>query len=170
MWDQVERRVADRRQGERRAVAREGADRRQGDRRMGMAGAGVLAAAMSVAAVSAEAQIYTRRNSNGTVEAYINPVVATMVYSSALRSITRRPSHSQAISISVTPIHSSTDDSTRPCPNRSQDTCSDSRSGSCSRVLPAPSPPAVINTAPIAPSSAGRACGDDVHQTDRNTL
>jgi len=36
---------------------------------MGMAGAGVLAAAMSVAAVSAEAQIYTRRNSNGTVEA-----------------------------------------------------------------------------------------------------
>ena len=69
MWDQVERRVGQRRQGERRAAARGGADRRQGDRRMARAGAGVLAAAVSLAAVSAEAQIYTRRNSNGTVEA-----------------------------------------------------------------------------------------------------
>jgi len=69
MWDQVERRVGDRRQGERREPSRAGAGRRQGDRRMGMAGAGVLAAAMSMAAVSADAQIYTRKNANGVVEA-----------------------------------------------------------------------------------------------------
>ena len=66
------------------------------------------------------------------------PVVATMVYSVALRSTTRRPSHSQANSITATPNHSSTEDNTRPWPNRSQDRCSDSSSGSCSRVLPAP--------------------------------
>jgi hypothetical protein len=69
MWPRVERRVAERRQGERRAVPRTGGDRRQGERRLGRAGAGVLAAAISLAALSAEAQIYTRRNSNGTVEA-----------------------------------------------------------------------------------------------------
>src|SRR5262249_18998491 len=89
-----------------------------------------------------------------------NPVVATIVYSVAVRSITRRPSHSQAMSITATPTHSSTDDNTRPWPNRSQDRCSDSSRGSCRRVLPAPSPPVVINTAPSAPSSAGCACGD----------
>jgi hypothetical protein len=69
MWDQVERRVGDRRQGERREPSRAGAGRRQGDRRVGMAGAGVLAAAMGMTAASAEAQIYTRKNANGVVEA-----------------------------------------------------------------------------------------------------
>jgi transglycosylase-like protein with SLT domain/uncharacterized protein DUF4124 len=69
MWDQVERRVGDRRQGERREPSRAGAGRRQGDRRVGMTGAGVLAAAMSMTAASAEAQIYTRKNANGVVEA-----------------------------------------------------------------------------------------------------
>lgn len=69
MWPQVERRVAERRQEERRSVARGGADRRRRDRRMGRAAAGMLAAAVSLGAASAEAQIYTRRNSNGTVEA-----------------------------------------------------------------------------------------------------
>ena len=69
MWPQVERRAGDRRQRERRALARGGPDRRQGERRLGLASAGVLAAAMSLGAVSGEAQIYTRRNANGTVEA-----------------------------------------------------------------------------------------------------
>jgi len=95
MWDQVERRVGQRRQGERRAAGRGGADRRQGDRRMARAGAGVLAAAVSLAAVSAEAQIYTRRNSNGTVEATNVPDAAdfrltyigkgTLIHSAAFR-------------------------------------------------------------------------------------
>jgi len=95
MWDQVERRVTDRRQGERRAAPRGGADRRQADRRMGRAGASVLAAAMGLTAVSAEAQIYTRRNSNGTVEATNVPDAAdfrltyigkgTLIHSAAFR-------------------------------------------------------------------------------------
>ena len=63
-------------------------------------------------------------------------------------SITRRPNHSHANSITATPPHSSSDESTRPWPKRSHDRCSDSSSGSCSRVLPAPSPPAVIIAAP----------------------
>ena len=79
------------------------------------------------------------------------------MYSRAVPSTTRRPSHSHANSITATPPHSSTDDSTSPWPKRSQDRCSDSSSGSCSRVLPAPSPPAVISIAPRKPSSAGPA-------------
>ncbi len=70
-------------------------------------------------------------------------------------SITRRPSHSHANSITATPPHSSTDDSTRPWPKRSQDRCSDSSSGSCSRVLPAPRPPTVISTAPRTAEQCG---------------
>jgi len=96
MWDQVERRVTDRRQGERRAVSRGGTDRRQGDRRLGLAaGTGVLAAAIGLSSVSAEAQIYTRRNSNGTVEATNVPDAAdfrltyigkgTLIHSAAFR-------------------------------------------------------------------------------------
>jgi soluble lytic murein transglycosylase-like protein len=95
MWDQVDRRVADRRQGERRAASRGGADRRQADRRMGRAGASVLAAAVALTALSAEAQIYTRRNSNGTVEATNVPDAAdfrltyigkgTLIHSAAFR-------------------------------------------------------------------------------------
>jgi len=100
MWPQVERRVTDRRKGERRAVSRGGADRRQGDRRLGWAGAGLLAAAVSLTAISAEAQIYTRRNSNGTVEATNVPDAAdfrltyigkgTLIHSAAFRL---RPSY-----------------------------------------------------------------------------
>src|SRR6478752_153754 len=55
-------------------------------------------------------RLNTRTDSNSVASQ--NPVVATIVYSVAVRSITRR--HSQAISISATPTHSSTDDSTRP--------------------------------------------------------
>ena len=43
-----------------------------------------------------------------------NHVVATMVYSFAEPSTTRRPSHSQATSITATPSHSSTEETTRP--------------------------------------------------------
>ena len=95
------------------------------------------------------------------------PVVATIVYSRAEPSITLRPSHNHANSITATPPHSSTDDSTSPCPKRSQDRCRDSSSGSCSRVLPAPRPPAVIIAAPRNPSSAGLASGDVVNADSR---
>jgi hypothetical protein len=66
-----ERRENDRRVAERRATPRGSQDRRQGDRRSAsvMAGA-VLAASVAFGAASdAEAQIYTRKNANGTVEA-----------------------------------------------------------------------------------------------------
>jgi hypothetical protein len=66
-----ERRQGDRRQGERRSVARGGPDRRQGDRRaMTALGTAALATAISLGGTSeAEAQIYTRKSANGTVEA-----------------------------------------------------------------------------------------------------
>jgi hypothetical protein len=60
-----------------------------------MAGAGVIAAAMTMTVASAEAQIYTRRNSNGTVEATNVPDAAdfrltyigkgTLIHSAAFR-------------------------------------------------------------------------------------
>ena len=43
-----------------------------------------------------------------------NQVVATIVYSSALRSATRRPSQSHANSMTATPPHSRIDENTRP--------------------------------------------------------
>ena len=63
-----ERRTEDRRKGDRRLAPRNGPDRRRGDRRH------VAAAAMSVAflcfeAPDASAQIYTRKNAKGVVEA-----------------------------------------------------------------------------------------------------
>jgi hypothetical protein len=66
-----ERRENDRRVAERRATARGSVDRRQGDRRSASAMAGaVLAASVAFGAGSdANAQIYTRKNANGTVEA-----------------------------------------------------------------------------------------------------
>ena len=71
MSEHEERRRADRRRGrERRAAARAGQDRRRGDRRASLAAAGVVAVAMGFAAVpDADAQIYTRRNEHGVVEA-----------------------------------------------------------------------------------------------------
>ena len=63
-------RVGDRRQRDRRLLPRDGVDRRRGDRRRALAGAGVLAVMTWAASVApAEAQIYTRRNANGVVEA-----------------------------------------------------------------------------------------------------
>ena len=92
-----------------------------------------------------------------------NPVVTTIVYSVAERSTTRRPNHSHASSISATPAHSRIEDSTSPCPNRNHDRCIDSSTGSLTRVLPAPSPPAAIRAAPRAPSRAGRPSGDSAN-------
>ena len=71
MSEHEERRRADRRRGEeRRAAARAGQDRRQGERRASLAVAGAVAVAMGFAAVpDADAQIYTRRNEHGVVEA-----------------------------------------------------------------------------------------------------
>ena len=73
-----ERRRSDRRSGlERRASARAGADRRQGDRRVSLAAAGAVAVAMGFAAVpDASAQIYTRRNEHGVIEATNVPDLA----------------------------------------------------------------------------------------------
>jgi hypothetical protein len=72
MDERAERRQGDRRRGERRSAPRSGSDRRQGDRRMATvaAGAAALAAALTFGQASpADAQIYTRKTANGTVEA-----------------------------------------------------------------------------------------------------
>ena len=73
-------------------------------------------------------------NSSGASQ---NPVVASIVYSltrsdpSVCRLSARRPNHSQAVTIRATPIHSTSEETTSPWPNRSQDRCRDSSSGSC---------------------------------------
>lgn len=66
-----ERRAGDRRQGERRREPRPGPDRRRGERRGRAAVTHGIVAATCVLAfgAAAEAQIYTRRNANGTIEA-----------------------------------------------------------------------------------------------------
>src|SRR5690606_39912632 len=71
------------------------------------------------------------------------------------------------MSIRVTPVHSRVDDTTRPWPNRNQDRYSDSGRGACTRLVPAPSPPAVISTAPNPPSSAGRPAADRANGLSR---
>jgi soluble lytic murein transglycosylase-like protein len=66
----VERRQGERRQGERRRVERAGPDRRQGDRRKAAGAAGVLALTAVLGRVpAADAQIYTRTNARGVIEA-----------------------------------------------------------------------------------------------------
>lgn len=68
-----ERRRGDRRSGqERRSAARAGSDRRRGDRRAGFASATASAVVMATAMLAApevDAQIYTRRNVHGVLEA-----------------------------------------------------------------------------------------------------
>ena len=66
-----ERRQCDRRSGQdRRSGARAGQGRRRGDRRASFAAAGAMAVGMALASVpDADAQIYTRRNDHGVVEA-----------------------------------------------------------------------------------------------------
>src|SRR5712691_2504558 len=67
----IERRQGDRRSGQdRRIGARAGQGRRRGDRRASFAAAGAVALNMAFASVpDADAQIYTRRNEHGVVEA-----------------------------------------------------------------------------------------------------
>ena len=71
MWQGPERRNGDRRQGERRSQDRSTGDRRSGDRRSLAVPAGMLlAAAATMASVpEADAQVYTRRNERGVIEA-----------------------------------------------------------------------------------------------------
>ena len=71
MGHEAERRRADRRSGQdRRRAARAGGERRQGDRRASFAAAGAVVMAVGLlAAPDADAQIYTRRNEHGVVEA-----------------------------------------------------------------------------------------------------
>jgi len=66
-----ERRQCDRRSGQdRRSGARAGQGRRRRDRRASFAAAGAMAVGMALASVpDADAQIYTRRNDHGVVEA-----------------------------------------------------------------------------------------------------
>jgi hypothetical protein len=68
-----DRRTGDRRTGiDRRAVARGGPDRRRGDRRatgLASAAGAVAMAAMMMSVPDADAQIYTRRNQHGVIEA-----------------------------------------------------------------------------------------------------
>jgi len=66
-----ERRQGDRRSGQdRRSGARAGQGRRRGDRRASFAAAGAMAVGMALASVpDADAQIYTRRNDHGVIEA-----------------------------------------------------------------------------------------------------
>jgi hypothetical protein len=64
-----DRRRADRRTGERRGIPRGGVDRRRGDRRRTAAAAALTASLFAVEAPRADAQIYTRKNSRGVVEA-----------------------------------------------------------------------------------------------------
>jgi hypothetical protein len=70
MWQGPERRRAERRSGERRAEARGTDDRRRVERRRRAGAAGVVLAAAGLAAVpEAGAQVYTRRNERGVIEA-----------------------------------------------------------------------------------------------------
>jgi hypothetical protein len=70
MWMGPERRKTDRRHGERRAQDRtRSSDRRLGDRRLASAGAAMVAVGMALGAADAQAQVYTRRNDKGVMEA-----------------------------------------------------------------------------------------------------
>src|SRR6185436_4619697 len=65
----IDKRAGDRRNGDRRGSPRAGPDRRRGDRRVA-SGLGVLSALLVVSVPrTSSAQIYTRTNSAGVVEA-----------------------------------------------------------------------------------------------------
>jgi hypothetical protein len=70
-----ERRTGDRRQGDRRSAPRSGPDRRRGDRRQIAAAAALAASLFCIEAPDASAQIYTRTNARGVVEATNVPEV-----------------------------------------------------------------------------------------------
>jgi len=71
MWQGPERRTGDRRWSDRRAEARGNGDRRRSDRRAlaGPVGLLLAAACLAAAAPDADAQVYTRRNERGVIEA-----------------------------------------------------------------------------------------------------
>jgi len=64
-----DRRTEDRRKGDRRAAERGSSDRRQGDRRQAAAAAALTVSLFCVEAPDASAQIYTRKNDKGVMEA-----------------------------------------------------------------------------------------------------
>ena len=64
-----DRRTEDRRKGDRRATERFGFDRRRGDRRHAAAAAALTASLFCLEAPDASAQIYTRKNDKGVMEA-----------------------------------------------------------------------------------------------------
>ena len=70
-----DRRSDDRRKGDRRLATRGGPDRRQGDRRQLAAAAAMAVSVLCFAAPDASAQIYTRTNARGVVEATDTPDV-----------------------------------------------------------------------------------------------
>jgi hypothetical protein len=69
MWQGAERRRGERRGGERRREERGTGDRRRGDRRAGAASAALVLAGTLAGAAGADAQVYTRRNERGVIEA-----------------------------------------------------------------------------------------------------
>ena len=70
-----DRRSKDRRKGDRRTSSRSGPDRRKGDRRHIAAAAAMTVSVLSFAGANASAQIYTRTNTRGVVEATNIPEV-----------------------------------------------------------------------------------------------
>lgn len=69
MWQGPERRSSERRNGERRREERGTADRRRGERRAALASAALALAGTLAASAGADAQVYTRRNERGVIEA-----------------------------------------------------------------------------------------------------
>jgi hypothetical protein len=70
-----DRRGEDRRKGDRRAAPRSGPDRRQGDRRAVAIAAALTVSSLCFSGSSASAQIYTRVNAKGIIEATDSPAV-----------------------------------------------------------------------------------------------
>lgn len=70
-----DRRTEDRRKGDRRSAPRSGPDRRRGDRRQLAAAAAMTVSFLCIAAPDASAQIYTRVNAKGIIEATDSPAV-----------------------------------------------------------------------------------------------
>ena len=70
-----DRRSDDRRKGDRRVAPRSGPDRRRGDRRQMAAAAALTVSAFCFAGTEASAQIYTRVNAKGIIEATDSPAV-----------------------------------------------------------------------------------------------
>lgn len=68
MAQEVERRVAEQRKGQRRSAERGGSDRRHANRRA-VAGVALAVASLTVGAQTARADVYTRINSKGVLEA-----------------------------------------------------------------------------------------------------